>query len=143
MDPQLRARAEARLTEAAQAQGIADPRPSYRDWLRRLRQNEPDAFDRAIRHYERQVLPALREGDPLPAWIEYGRFLATLTAAGDVVRIDEQGRAAPWTADSPAGLVLFIPGEAAADVMVLSQPISPTDAQHATIALLVERKLRL
>jgi hypothetical protein len=141
MDPQLRARAETRLAEAAQAQGIADPRPPYRERLRQLRQARPEAFDEAIQHYEQHVLPALTERDPLPAWLEYGRYLASLTARGDVVRIDAQGRAAPWTVESPAALVLFLPDDTASDVMVLCRPIVLSDAQQATMTLLVERKL--
>lgn len=154
MDPQLRARAEARLAEAARAAGIADPRPAYRERLRVLRQADAAAFDRAIRHYEQTVLPALTEGDALTAWIEYGRFLAALTAAGATVRIDREGRAAPWAtgeqrgAGDPAaggaeGLVLFMPEDTAKDVLVLSQPLEPSPAQQATMVLLVDRKLRL
>jgi hypothetical protein len=153
MDTALRTRAVARLTAAARAKGLADPRAPYRERLRVLRQTEPDAFERAIEHYEQHVLPSLADAEPLPVWIEYGRFLATLTGAGKVTRIDESGRATSWSPDSPAalvskwtagvpvGLVLFIPDDAAADVMVLCQPVSPSDAQQATLRLLVERKL--
>lgn len=140
MDPQLRARAEARLAEAAEAQGIADPRPPYRERLRQVRQARPEAFDRAIQHYEQHVLPALAGAEPLVAWLEYGRFLASLDTEGRSVAIDPQGRASDW-AGAPVGLVLFIPNDPAADVMVLCQPVSPSDAQQATLRLLVERKL--
>jgi hypothetical protein len=141
MDPDLRARAEARLAAAAGALGLADPRPPYRERLRELRQDQRDAFDRAIEHYEQRVLPALIETEPLPAWVEYGRFLASLTTRGEVVRIDAHGRAAPWTPEAPAALVLFIPQDTAVGVMVLCQPLEPSDAQRATVKLLVERKL--
>jgi hypothetical protein len=137
MDPQLRARAEARLAEAARAEGIADPRPPYRDRLRQLRESEPDTFDRAIQHYEQHVLPALAERPPLPVWLEYGRFLAALSAPGHAVRIDTLGRATPWTPDSAVALVLFIPDSTAAEVMILCQPEALSDAQQATIAVLV------
>jgi hypothetical protein len=141
MDPDLRARAEARLAEAARAQGLADPRPAYRERLRHLRQSHPEAFDRAVEHFEQRVLPALAEHDPLPVWIEYGCFLAALTAEGKATRIDETGRAATWTPDDPAGLVLFIPDDTASDVMVLCQPDALSAAQQATMTLLVERRL--
>ncbi|HEX2168645.1 MAG TPA: hypothetical protein VHG09_15520 [Longimicrobiales bacterium] len=141
MDSQLRARAEGRLAEAAQAQGVADPRPPYRERLRRLRQSQPEAFDRAIQHYEQHVVPALAGSDPLSTWIDYGRFLAQLDGEGRTVHVDEQGRATPWTTDAPAGLVLFIPEEPASDVLVLCQPLESSDAQEATVRLLVERKL--
>lgn len=133
MDPQLRARAE--------AEGIADPRPPYRERLRQLRQARPEYFDRAIEHYEQRVLPALAGDEPLSVWVEYGRFLASLDAEGRTVSIDAQGRASDWARGAPAGLVLFIPDDTAADVMLLSQPVSPTDAQQATVKLLVDRKL--
>ena len=141
MDAELRARAEARLAEAAREQGIVDPRPSYRERLRRLREEQPQSFDRAVRHYEQEVLPALAERDPLPVWLEYGSYLASVTSPGDVVRIDAEGRATAWTPQSAAGLVLHIPGDTAADVMVLSRPVAMSAAQTATVTLLVERKL--
>lgn len=141
MDPQLRARAEARLEEAARSAAIADPRPTYRERLRQLRQERPDVFDRAIRHYEENVLPAMAGADPLETWIEYGHFLASLDGNGRVVSIDAHGRASDRSAGTPAGLVLFIPEESAAGVMVLCQPVSPSDAQQATVKLLVDRKL--
>jgi hypothetical protein len=141
MDSQLRSRAEASLVDAAEASGLTDPRPAYREYLRALRQSRPEAFDQAVEHYEKNVLPALVDAEPLPVWIEYGRFLASLTSAGEAVTIDASGRAAPWTREAPAGLVLFVPEENAADVMVLSQPVTPTPAQQATLTLLVERKL--
>lgn len=137
----MRARAEARLAEAARVQGIVDPRPSYRERLRQLREEQPQSFDRAVLHYEQEVLPALTERDPLPVWLEYGSYLASMTSPGDVVRIDEEGRAAAWTPGSAAGLVLHIPGDTAAGVMVLSRPVEMSAAQTATVALLVERKL--
>lgn len=142
MEPDLRGRAETRLAEAAAALGLADPRPPYRERLRELRAQDRAAFDRAIEHYERDVLPALTEQDPVAEWVEYGRHLASLTTPGDVVRIDAQGRATPWTPDASAALVLFIPRDTAAGVLVLCQPLEPSDAQQATVNLLVERKLR-
>jgi hypothetical protein len=141
MDTALRTRAEAALVKAAEGQGLADPRPSYRERLRSLRQARPEAFDQAVEHYEQTVLPALAAGEPLPVWLEYGRYLAGLTTAGKVITVDASGWARPWTRDAPAGLALFIPEDNAADVMVLSQPMAPSPAQNATLILLVERKL--
>lgn len=141
MDPHLRARAEARLEESARAAGVADPRPMYRERLRQLRQARPEAFDRAVLHYEEDVLPAMAGDDALRAWIDYGRYLASLDGAGRVVSIDPQGRASDPASGAAAGLILFIPEDSAADVMVLCQPVSPSGAQEATVRLLVERKL--
>lgn len=141
MDSQLRSRAEAGLVKAAEAHGLADPRPSYREWLRALRQTHPGAFDQAVEHYEQTVLPALADDEPLPVWLEYGLHLASLTTPGKAIAVDASGKAAPWTRNAPAGLVLFVPEDTAAEVMVLSQPVTPTPAQQATLTLLVERKL--
>ena len=141
MDSELRARAEARLAEAARVQGIADPRPSYRERLRQLREEQPQAFDRAVRHYEQNVLPALTERDPLPVWLEYGSYLASISSPGEAVSIDAEGRATPWTPGSPAGLVLHIPSDTAAGVMILCRPAELSAAQTASVTLLVERKL--
>ncbi|HEX6135976.1 MAG TPA: hypothetical protein VFZ24_18530 [Longimicrobiales bacterium] len=143
MDSDLRSRAEARLADAARARGLADPRPPFRERLRLLKQAHPAAFDRAIEHYEQRVLPALVEEEPLPVWIEYGRFLGSLTAAGAVTAIDESGRATQWAPAARASLVLFIPEDTASDVMILAQPAEPSPAQSATAALLVQRALKL
>jgi hypothetical protein len=143
MDPQLRSRAEARLASAAEALGLADPRPPYRDRLRELRQTHPDAFERAIAHYEQRVLPALAQDDPLPVWLEYGRFLGSLTGQGRLTHIDESGRASTWPPGDPAALMLFVPDDTAAGALVLCQPASPSAAQQATLTLLVERKLSM
>lgn len=143
MDAELRTRAENRLADAARALGLADPRPPYRERLRLLRQSHPEAFTGAIEHYEQRVLPDLAAQEPVPVWIEYGRYLGSLTGEGSVTRIDEEGRATTWTTTSPAGLVLFVPDDTASQVLTLCEPLAPSTAQAATIALLVDRKLSL
>lgn len=144
MDAQLRTTAEQRLTDAAAAAGLQDPRPAYRERLRQLRENDTAAFERAIAHYERNVLPALAAGEPLAAWAEYGAFLGGLTAAGRLVRVDASGRAEPWQAvPRQLDLVLFLPDDTAGAVLVIAEPLEPSPAQRATIELLVNRKLAL
>lgn len=142
MDAQLRERAEARLTAAAAGLGLADPRPPYRERLRRLRETDPAAFERAVAHYEQNVLPALTTAEPLTTWLEYGKFLT-----GDAVRtmaIDADGRAQPVAASVPlGGLVLLIPDEPSADVLIAATPLQPSPAQQATLDLLVSRSLAL
>ena len=140
MDAQLRARAEARLAEAAAALGLADPRPPYRDRLRHLRETHPEAFERAVTHYERAVLPAMADHDPLDAWLEYGRFLAGLTADGALTTIDATGRAHNYSAPlPPRSLVLFIPQDTSEPVFIAAQPAECTAPQRGTIDLLVNR----
>jgi hypothetical protein len=144
MDAQLRSRAEERLRAAATAQGLADPRPPYRERLRLLRESGTAAFDAAISHYETVVLPALATADALQTWTVYGGYLGGLTGEGRLMAIDASGRAAPWEPPVQTGaLILFIPQDTAADVLVALQPLAPTAAQTATLDLLVNRRLAL
>lgn len=144
MDAELRARAEARLQEAAAGLGLADPRPPLRGRLRQLREADTEAFTRAIRHYEAEVLPQLAEGEAVGAWLEYGRFVGQLTAAGRLVAVDAAGRAVPCRPPLHRGsLVLFLPDDTAAAVLVVAAPLEGTPAQRATLTLLVEGGLEL
>jgi hypothetical protein len=144
MEAETRKRAETRLADAAAEAGLVDPRPPFRERLRQLRETEPAAFERAIAHYEREVLPALAQGDALRSWCEYGRFLGGLTAEGELTVIDESGRAAEWSdAEPDSALVLFIPRDTSVPVLVAAQPSALSPAQSATLDLLVNRKLSL
>jgi hypothetical protein len=145
MDPQQRRDAEARLATAAERLGLDDPRPPYRERLRVLRERHPDAFDRAIAHYESAVLPALAEtADPLAVWTAYGAFLGKLTSDGTPYRVDASGRSRPFRPPvGPSELVLFVPDDQDADVLLMARPAAPTAAQEATIDLLVNRRLAL
>jgi hypothetical protein len=144
MDVISRAHAEARLEEAAAALRLADPRPALRERLRLLREAQPDAFRRAIDHYETTVLPALAGDDPLAAWLEYGRFIGQLTSNGRLTAIDSTGRAAPHRPPAAAGIVvLYLPEDTAVDALLLASPREPSAAQQAAIQLLVHRKLSL
>jgi hypothetical protein len=82
--PELRARADERLTEALAAAGARDPREHYRGQLRELKARSPDAFQRALAYFEDRLLPAVarEDSDPLAEWLEYGRVLATLATPG-------------------------------------------------------------
>jgi hypothetical protein len=145
MDPQHRREAEARLKAAAERLGLSDPRPPYRERLRVLREQHPDAFTRAIAHYETAVLPALAEtADPMAVWTAYGGFLGRLTSDGSAYRVDASGRSQPFRPPvTERDLVLFLPDDPAADVLVMAEPDAATPAQDATIDLLVKRKLAL
>jgi hypothetical protein len=142
MDAERRGRAEARLQEAAQALGLADPRPALRDRLRHLREAAPDAFRRAIEHYETTVLPALAEQDAIAAWLEYGRFVGQLTSNGRLTAIDRSGSAGEYRPPAAAdAVVLFLPEDNAVDALLVVAPAAPAPAQQATIDLLVNRRL--
>jgi hypothetical protein len=142
--PDVKMRADARLADAALALGLADPRPPLRNRLRELKDAHPAAFERALRHYDEAVLPELADGaDPLAAWADWTRSLAELTSPGRLLAIDATGRAAPFAAPTPGTMVLFVPDDAAAGVLVGLAPTEPSSAQQATVQLLVERRLAL
>ena len=145
MSADIKDRAEARLERAVAGGGFADPRPALRERLRELKENRGEAFDEARRHYQQEVVPALAgEGDALSAWIDYGVWLAARTAPGRVLAVDGQGSAVPYAAPpAPGTLVLHVPDDQAAGVLVLAAPAAPSAAQRATLDLLVSRKLAL
>lgn len=144
MNSELRARAEARLADAAAALDLADPRTPFRERLKQLREGHPAAFDRAVSHYERTVLPLLAGDDPLGAWLEYGQFLGQLTSDGRLTAVDRAGAAAQFRPPLPAGtLVLFLPEDTSVAPLVTAAPREPSAAQQATLDLLVHRKLTL
>jgi hypothetical protein len=145
MSTDLRAAADARLAAAADRLRFADPRPAYRERLRALKDRQPDAFARALEHYEDTVLPALASGDDAMAvWIEYGATIAAFTATGRLVAIDATGRSTPFA--KPVGeslLVLHIPDDNAAPVFIAAAPLQPTPAQQATLDLLTGNRVAL
>jgi hypothetical protein len=144
MEAERRARAEARLQEAAAALGLADPRAPFRERLRSLRESQPEAFRRAVGHYEAEVLPALAGEEPLAAWVEYGHFLGQLSASGRLTAVDASGRATPWGPPAAAGtVVLYLPEDTAVEALLVAAPAEPSAAQRAAMDLLVHRKLTL
>ena len=72
--------ADQRLQSALDERGARDPREFYRGQLRELREANPQGYDDAVRYYKDTLIPSIgSEGaDPLVAWTEYGRQLATL-----------------------------------------------------------------
>jgi hypothetical protein len=145
MSDDLRNAADRNLTSAATRLGLADPRPAFRERLRILKDNQPDAFATALRHYETTVLPAIAGGgDVLEAWVQYGETIAALSAPGRMLRVDATGRAERYTAPvTTATLVLHVPDQNDAPVLVTIAPVSPTPAQQATLDLLVHGRLGL
>jgi len=129
-----------RLTEQALAEaGFADPRPLYRDLLRRLREVDPEGFRVAADHYEAELLPAIAERgvDPVEAWLAYGGEIARRLAPGRLVAVNPTGRARPvGSAAPPAGaLVLHLPEDGSRALLLLA-PRDPSEAQEATTTLL-------
>jgi hypothetical protein len=129
-----------RLTERALAEaGFADPRPLYRDLLRRLREVDPEGFRVVADHYESELLPAIadRGVHPVQAWLAYGGGIASRLAPGRLVAVDAPGRARPIdTGAPPAGaLVLHLPEDGSRASLLLA-PRDPSEAQEATTTLL-------
>ena len=138
-----KARADARLEEALTAASMRDPRPLYRPLLRYLREYQPAAFDRVIRHFDERLVPALAgEADPLTTWLEFGLRLAEELGPGRLLGIDPTGRAVVGepAVDSPH-LVLFLPDDAATPALVVRYPREASAAQTATVELLVEGRV--
>lgn len=135
-----KARADARLEAALADLDYRDPRPFYRSVLRYLRERDQDAFDRALRYFEEELVPAVAgEADPGAAWSEYGAVLARALGSGRMVELDDTGRARGVdTAVGAKGLVLYVPESTDAPVLVLRYPRAVTPAQHAAYELLVE-----
>jgi hypothetical protein len=136
---QLRQRADAALeTALAVGAGIRDPRAYFRPVLKHLRETDPQAFSRAITHFESDLVPALAGGaDPVRGWMEYGLLLATALGPGRLMEVDGTGRAQPVEHPlSASGLVLHIPDAEAAPVLVLRHPSDGSPAQEATVELL-------
>ena len=144
MAPENRNAADARLDQAARERGYSDPRPDLRERLRQLKESSPADYRQARTHFEQVVLPALAAAeDPLAAWVDYARFVGGLSAAGRLLAIDPDGQARPDAPPAAGRLMLYVPDDTAAAVLVAAAPASPTPAQQATLDLLVHRKLSL
>lgn len=139
---ELRRRADLRFERALEESGARDPRDFYRDRLRDLRARDEEAFQRAVEHYERKLLPAVADetSNPLVEWLEYGRLLAELTSPGRTVQIDPSGRAADYAPPVPHDhLVLHLPNSARERAVPVGLPTALSPAQRATYQLLVKR----
>lgn len=119
---------------------VRDPRPFYRPVLKYLRETDPEAFGRALSHYETTLVPAVADGaDPLASWLEYGRLLADALGPGETVAVDATGRArsaGEVETDPTPGLALHIPAAGAAPVLILRYPVPSSPHQDAAVELL-------
>ena len=129
-----------RLSERALAEAdVADPRPLYRDLLRRLREVDPDGFREAAEHYESELVPAIakRGASPVVAWLAYGAGIAARLGPGRLVAIDVTGRARSLEegAPPPGSVVLHLPDDGTR-ALALLLPRTPSEPQEATVELL-------
>ena len=136
----LRARADARLEAALEQDAVCDPRDFFRDRLRLLKERSAAAFDEARRYFSEEVQPrvAADGSDPVLEWFDYGRKLAELTAPGQLMEIDETGRARSYAAPlDRTRLVLHLPDDPREPALILNLPRAASPAQRATCDLLV------
>lgn len=146
MDEERQAKAEERFEDALEESGARDPRDYYRERLRELKGEDPEAYERAVAHYADELIPSIAAGgaDPLAAWQEYGRLIAELTAQGTTVEVDPSGRSHSYDPPAPTDrLVLHLPDEKRRRALLVSLPAEPSDAQRATYDLLVRGKQKL
>lgn len=146
MDEELKQQADARFEEALEESGARDPRDFYRQQLRELKGRDPDAFERGVRHYQEDLIPAVAGGevDPLEAWERFGLLIAELTAEGRTVAVDRSGRSHAYEpSPDPERMVLHLPDDRKEKALLVSLPAEPSSAQRATYDLLVRGKQTL
>lgn len=91
-------------------------------------------------------MPGIAAGgvDPVEAWEAFGRRLAFISGEGREVAVDPTGRAEPATHPAPDDrLLLFLPADPREPVLPLRVPRALSSPQEATLALLVEGRLRI
>lgn len=136
MDDTAKRRADAATESAIEAGPYLDFRETYRDRLRWLKESQPDAFARALAHYNEVLVPRVAAGgDAIREWIGYGEVLGELSGSGRTVSVDETGRAGG--AGEPGGLILHLPDDQKIPALALAVPKHMSDAQAATLRLLV------
>lgn len=142
MSTNVAEQADRALQEALDRAGARDPREFYRERLRELRTENPSGYEAAVSYYKDTLIPSVASGevDPIHAWTEYGRRLATALAPGETVRIDDTGRATPYEGPEAGGLILHIPGDSGTKALVVGLPPALSPAQRATYDVLVAGK---
>lgn len=143
MNTTTKSTAEARLEAALAAAGVEDPRPALRAQLKQLRAQDEGAFERAVRMYEDDVVPALAaDAAALDTWLAYAHSVAELLSAGQFLAVDPSGRAVPYEPPyQPGDLVLHLPDEPTAPSVPAAMPQRRTIHQQATLELLVHGAL--
>ncbi len=146
MDDTMREQAEERLEAALAASGSQDPRGDYRSVLREMKEAHPEAYEKAVGHYQEVLVPGIASGEmePLAAWRDYGRLIAVLQEPGRTVAIDIEGTAEPFSPETPMDrLVLHLPDAKGPRAFPISVPAALSEAQEATFHLLVFGRVKL
>jgi len=137
--------ADRRLAARLEETGAWDPRGTYRELLKRLKELDEDAYRAAVVRFRDEVLPAIAEegGDPLQEWLEFGLFLAEQVAPGRTVLVEASGRSTRLASPGRwSDMLLRLPDTAKDRAIPLSVPPEPSPAQQATLDLLVHGKVR-
>ena len=112
--------------------GMADVRPIYRQFLRRLKAQDDQLYETAVDRYETDVVGVGEPSDPLETWIRYGAWLASTLAPGQLISIDASGRAEKATEEFPIGpLLLHLPEGKGERGLPVAVPQQPSEAQQA------------
>ena len=146
MDPQLRARADARFERLVEETGARDPREFYRGMLRELRALDEERYETAVADFRDRVLRAIAEnsGDPLQSWLQFGLRLAESLHPGRAVIVDELGRSRAYTPPpSWKDLILHLPDEGRVRALPVGLPPELSGAQQATVDLLCQGRVKL
>jgi hypothetical protein len=139
----LRAVADQRFERALSEAGARDPRDFYRDRLKTLKEQDPAAFKRALAYFNETLIPSVARdaSDPISEWLEYGRFLASLSTPGRTVQIDASGRARDYSRPVPLdSLVLHLPDTTTQPALIVGLPPKLTPPQKAAHELLVRQQ---
>jgi hypothetical protein len=140
MDDTAKRLADERTDQAISDAPFEDFREAYRERLRWLKDSQPQGFTRALSHYNDILVPNIARGsDPLAEWIQYGGLLGNFSGKGKTVRIDETGRSHPFD-ESLDGLILHLPDDTNIPALALAVPKQLSEAQRATLNLLVKNK---
>ena len=145
-DAAMQDKANLLLMKAIAERAAHDPRDNCRALLRELKGRNRDGYEQAVSYYETTLLPSVASGrvEPLEAWLDYGRHLASLIAPGRAVEVDPRGAAHDCVPPvSPDRLILHIPHGADHPALIVALPATLSPAQQATCDLLVEGRVTL
>lgn len=145
VEPDLQRRADERLSAALAETGAGDPRGPCRFLLRSIKEKDGPGYAAAIVQFEATVRSiAEKTADPLDGWLAFARHLAEVLDPGTDIVVDRTGRSTPLRSDgSWDELILHVPDDPKRRATLVNAPPSPSEAQSATIDLLVNGKLRL
>lgn len=122
------------------AHGLEDLQPLYRALLRRLKSEDPGAYEEAVARYRTDVDDAVVDADdPVAVWLAYGAWLAPKLLPGSFMRVHANGRAERVDPPlAPGDMIFLLPADPKRRGFVLAMPKDASPAQRETAALLCE-----